>query len=410
MKRALPLLFLLLPAAVELPAKDSCLDCHSQMAGEIQAPALAFRNSVHFKQGLTCAACHGGDPESDDSSVAMSRAKGFIGVPARTMIPKLCAHCHSNPDFMRKYNPSERVDQYAEYLTSVHGQRLAKGDTQVATCVDCHGTHDILPVHDPSAPVYPLNTPKTCAHCHADAAYMAAYKIPTNQYADYLKSMHWEELSKRGDLSAPNCATCHGNHGARPPAVSSVSAVCGTCHVFEQQLFDKSPHAQPFSGLPTGACVVCHGNHAVVHATDAMLSGKNAVCNQCHDPGTPGFNASTEMGSLITSLRNQIAAANAILTKAQTFGMEVSDAILRQADANQDLVKARSNVHAFSVAQIRAPVQSGLATAAENYKAGQDALKERNIRRTGLLVSLAAISVTMAGLWLTLGWIRRNRS
>ena len=43
----------------------------------------------------------------------MSAAHGFIGVPLRTAIPKLCARCHSDPDFMRRYNPRERVGSVA---------------------------------------------------------------------------------------------------------------------------------------------------------------------------------------------------------------------------------------------------------------------------------------------------------
>jgi predicted CXXCH cytochrome family protein len=402
--------FLLLLAAVPLWGKDSCVDCHSQMAAELQKPALEFHNSVHLQEGFTCANCHGGDPDSDDPTVAMSPARGFTGVPARTAIPKLCARCHSDPNLMRKYNPSERVDQYAEYVTSVHGQRLAKGDTKVATCVDCHGVHDILAVHDPNAPVYPLNVPKTCAHCHADAAYMAPYQIPTDQYANYLKSVHWEELSKRGDLSAPNCVTCHGNHGAKPPAVSSVAAVCGTCHVFEEQLFDKSPHNAAFSGLSTGACVVCHSNHAVLHATDRLLTGGDAVCSRCHTAVSPGGKAAAEMAALIASLQQKIDAANAILQEAQSSGMEVSDAVARQTDARQNLVKARANVHAFAVAEVSQQVQAGLAIAAENYQAGERALRERQVRRIGLAISLLAILITLAGLWLTLRWIHSRRS
>ncbi len=179
---------LLLLAAARLPGKDSCLECHSQMAGDLQAPAAAFRSSVHLQHGFTCAACHGGDPNSDDPEAAMSKAHGFVGVPPRTAVPKLCARCHSDPNFMRKYNPSERVDQDAEYETSVHGQRLAKGDVRVAVCIDCHGVHDIRAARDALSPVYPLNLPKTCAQCHADAAHMAPYKIPTDQYANYLNS------------------------------------------------------------------------------------------------------------------------------------------------------------------------------------------------------------------------------
>jgi predicted CXXCH cytochrome family protein len=402
--------FLLLLVVAPLPGKDSCLDCHSQMAGDLQKPALEFRNSVHLQEQFTCANCHGGDAGSDDPLVAMSPAHGFIGVPARTAIPKLCARCHSDPDFMRKYNPSERVDQYAEYVTSVHGQRLAQGDTRVATCVDCHRAHDILFVRDPNAPVYPLNVPKTCAHCHADAAHMAPYKIPTDQYANYMKSVHWEELSKRDDLSAPTCATCHGNHGAKPPAVSSVAAVCGTCHVFEAQLFDKSPHAAAFSSLPTGACVVCHSNHAVFRATDRLLAGRNAVCSQCHTADSPGGKAAAEMASLIGTLQQKIEAANAILQEAQNSGVEVSAAIAQQTDARQSLVKSRANVHAFAVAEVAQPVQAGMVIAVQDYQTGERALRERQVRRIGLVISMGTILLTMAGLWLTLRWIHGRRS
>ncbi len=401
--------FLLLAAAAPLLGKDTCLDCHSQMAGDLQKPALEFRSSVHLQEGFTCANCHGGDPGSEDPQVAMNPTHGFIGVPARTAIPKLCARCHGDPNLMRKYNPSERVDQYAEYVTSVHGQRLATGDAKVATCVDCHGVHNITFVRDPNAPVYPLNVPKTCAHCHADAAYMAPYKIPTDQYANYSKSVHWEELSKRDDLSAPTCVTCHGAHGAKPPAVSSVAAVCGTCHVFEEQLFDKSPHAPVFSYLPTGACVVCHSNHAVFRATDSLLAGRDAVCNQCHAADSPGGEAAAQMAALIGRLQLKIEAADATLQDAQNSGVEVADAIARQTEARQSLVKARANVHAFAVAEVEQPVQAGLVIAVEDYETGQKALQERRVRRIGLAISLGAILLTMAGLWLTLRWIHGRR-
>ena len=403
-------LLLLLLAAARLPGKDSCLECHSQMTGDLQAPASAFQSSVHFQHGFTCAACHGGDPNSDDPEASMSKAHGFVGVPLRTAVPKLCARCHSDPNFMRKYNPSERVDQNAEYATSVHGQHLAKGDARVATCIDCHGVHDIRTTRDPLSPVYPLNLPKTCAQCHADAAHMAPYKIPTNQYADYLKSVHWEELSKRGDLSAPNCATCHGNHGAKPPAVSSVAAVCGTCHVFEEQLFDKSPHQPAFAAMSTGTCVVCHSNHAILKTSDQLLGGKSAVCGECHDPDSAGGKTAAQAAGLIQDLQSRIAAADAILEQARTSGIEVSEAILRQTDARQNLVKARANVHAFAIQAVSQPVQAGLAIAAEDYRAGEAALKEKNIRRMGLATSLAAILVTMAGLWLIIRWLHSGRT
>jgi hypothetical protein len=404
-----PVLALLLAVTLPLAAKNTCLDCHSLLEGKLQTPATEFRTSVHFQEGFTCANCHGGDPDSDDPTVAMSPAHGFVGIIPRTAIPKLCAHCHGDPNFMRRYNPSERVDQYAQYVTSVHGQQLAKGDTKVAVCVDCHGTHGIVHVRDPQSPVYPLRLPGTCAHCHANQALMAQYKLPADQYAQYIQSVHWEQLSKVGDLSAPTCSTCHGDHGAKPPAVSSVAAVCGTCHVFEEELFEKSPHGQVFSGLPVGPCVVCHSNHKVVKTSDQMLVGDHAVCNQCHEPASAGGKTAAEMASLIGNLQNKIAAAGTILAEAQNSGIEVSEAILRQTDARQSLVKARANVHAFALPMVSQPVKAGLAIAVENYKAGVAALRERETRRIGLVVSLALILVTLIGLWLTARQLRSRR-
>jgi hypothetical protein len=339
----------------------------------------------------------------------MSPSRGFIGVPKQTQIPKLCARCHADPDFMRKYNPRERVDQYAEYLTSVHGHRLATGDTAVATCIDCHSVHDIRPVRDPLAPVYPLHVPETCGHCHADAARMAKYAIPTNQYEEYSKSVHWEELSKHGDLSAPTCATCHGNHGAKPPEVAAVAAVCGTCHALEEQRFEKSPHQAAFAAMNAGTCVVCHSNHAVLRTSDKMLSGPDAVCARCHDAASAGGKAAVAMAGQIRNLQDQLTRADEILGRAQRDGMEVSDAIVHQTEARQNLVKARSEVHAFDVSAVATAVKAGETIAEVDYQAGVAALHERDVRREGLAVSLFGIGITVLGLWLAIRQLSRRQ-
>src|ERR1051325_4367258 len=159
---------------------------------------------------------------------------------------------------MRRYNPQIRVDQFAEYQTSVHGMRGAKGDENVATCTSCHSVHDIRPVHDPKSPVYPTQVAATCAKCHADPMRMAPYKIPTDQYDKFTKSVHGNALLVSHDLAAPACNDCHGNHGARPPGVDSVPSICAQCHRQERDLFAKSPHAKPFQDLGLAGCVVCH--------------------------------------------------------------------------------------------------------------------------------------------------------
>jgi hypothetical protein len=388
--------------AASLMAADSCVECHLVLEGKLQAPAKAFQNDIHARFGFSCADCHGGDRNQTDPEAAMSKARGFVGKIPRTAVPERCAHCHSDASLMEKYKPRQRVDQMAQYKTSVHGKRLAAGDANVANCVDCHSVHDIREVRDALSPVHPLRLPETCARCHADASHMASYKIPTDQFAGYRKSVHWEALAKRGDLSAPSCASCHGNHGAQPPQVESVAAVCGSCHVMMEDLYKSSPHQPVFSAMGAGGCVVCHGNHEIHNPSTAMLAGPSAVCSQCHDATSAGGIAAAEMGRAITGLEQALERSDGILARAQESGMEVSEALLREHEAREDLVKAAVAVHAFRTAAVRKPVEEGMAIAAQTYRAGTDALRERKVRRFGLAVSLVAIAMTILGLWLAL--------
>jgi len=395
-----PLLVCLFAIRLAAAAKDSCLECHSILEGALQTPAKAYPADIHSRHGFRCNGCHGGDPNVDDPGISMSASRGFVGKPARAAIPKLCARCHSDATVIHKFRPQQRIDQLAQYQTSVHGKRLAAGDEAVATCIDCHSVHDIRETKDPQSPTYPLRLPQTCARCHADARHMEKYKIATTQFTDYQTSVHWEALSKGHDLSAPHCATCHGNHGATPPQVGSIADVCGTCHVVFQDLFSNSPHQAPFSGL--GACVVCHSNHAIKRPSVEMLAGSTAVCAQCHDEISAGGKAALEMSALIKSLRESVQRSDEILERSRSYGMEVSEALLRQAEAKENLVKAHVAVHAFSVDAVRKPVTAGLAVTRETWNAGEAALRERDHRRIGLAVSLLFIVITLVGLWLTI--------
>jgi hypothetical protein len=390
-------------------AKDSCVECHAALAADLQKPALLFSKDVHSQHGFSCVDCHGGDRNADDPSAAMDPARGFKGKPARRTVPQLCARCHSDIGLMRRYNPRERVDQYAEYQTSVHGKRIAEGDEAAATCIDCHSVHDIRAVKDPLSPVHPLRLPETCAHCHADVAHMAKYKIPTNQFAEYRQSVHWEALAKRGDLSAPSCASCHGNHGATPPQVSSVAAVCGSCHALMEDLYDKSMHHDVFASMNLGGCVVCHGNHGVKMPSTAMLAGPASVCKQCHDADTAEGHVAAGMAAQIVKLDAALNSSDAILEVAARSGMEVSEAVLKQHDGREALVKARVAVHTLDPSAVQKAAGIGLAIAAETHHAGETALKERDFRRFGLIFALIAIALTMAGLWLLIRTIEGVR-
>jgi len=418
LNRALAALVLLLPlgvaaqsapqgrlAPVPIPAApvNKCLECHLSMGDEtVTPPAEAFqKEDVHAKAGFTCANCHGGDPTQEDMDAAHDPKKGFIGKPTHQQIPQLCAKCHSDAAFMKRFDPSLRVDELSEYKTSKHGQMLAKGDTHVAECASCHGAHGILPVKDSRSPVYPTRVAKTCNTCHGDAALMTSYHLPSDVYSKWMKSVHAHAMFEKGDLSAPTCNSCHGNHGAAPPAVSSVANVCGTCHSVFAEKFRQSAHSRAFAEMGLPGCVTCHGNHDIEKPSEAFLgTGPEGKCGSCHEKGDRCDVATVAMHKDLTELRDQIAAAHAILDTASEAGMEVSKQKFDLTNAEQSLTKARTDVHLLQLAAVRKDVVEGIKVAQAAEAAGHRAMAERDFRRRGLLVSLFLILASIGFLLL----------
>jgi hypothetical protein len=389
-------------------APNSCLDCHSALDAPLKVTPEQFAQDIHSQKGLTCAACHGGDPTRDDDA-AMGKKAGFRGKIRRADIPALCGKCHSDGAYMRQYNPKLRTDQLSQYQTSVHGKLLAKGDTNVAVCIDCHSVHDLRAVSDPRSKVYPLNVAQTCSRCHADAEHMKSYKIPTDQVPKYKASVHYEALTVRGDLSAPTCVTCHGNHGAAPPGVETVQNVCSTCHVFQAQLFDSSPHKQAFKQAGMPGCVTCHSNHRIEHTSDEMIgTGKKAVCTDCHSDGDNGFKTATAINAQLVKLDGKLKEAGTLIATAEDSGMEISEAHTDQETARDALTKARVSIHSLSLAHVNEDVEAGLKVAEKARKGGEAALTERDYRRKGLGLSLIAILIMMAGLGMYIRQIEKK--
>ena len=378
---------------------ETCTTCHSNMEEKLAKPAKLFPGDIHAQAGLGCADCHGGDPK-DDSLDAMSKAKGFRGKPTRAQIPEFCGRCHSDVNYMRRFNPKIRTDEASEYITSVHGKKLKQGDANVATCVSCHSVHDILAISDSRSPVHPTRVATTCGRCHSDAAMMKEYKIPTNQAENYQKSVHFKAITG-GDLSAPTCSTCHGSHGATPPGVESVANVCGTCHVFFAQLYDKSPHKAAFTSMGFPGCVQCHSNHLIAQPSDEWAGvGPKAICITCHVDGDAGYAAASKIGAGIGSLKTSIERAESRLELAEQSGMEVSSAKLDLAAARESLVKSRVAVHSFNGVEVQKLTGQGVTIADKSFTAGVDALKERDYRRKGLGLALVFILITMAGIYM----------
>jgi predicted CXXCH cytochrome family protein len=397
-------------------AANTCVACHStQQDQRIATPAALFSQpDVHRENGFVCADCHGGNPASADKARAHDAARQFKGRPAGQAIVETCARCHSDTAFMRRFAPRQRVDQATEYEASVHGQQLAKGDRNVATCASCHGAHGIRRVNDAKSPVFPTNVANTCAVCHTDAKRMGGYKLPdgsalpTRQFDDYQKSVHYATLTKGHDLSAPTCNDCHGNHGAAPPGVGSVANVCGTCHAVFAQKFATSVHKDIFDK----GCVECHSNHAVLKPTDDMLGvAGHGVCATCHNAGDKtdkGAAAAVAMRADIERLKTGIEGTGALIARIKRAGIEVSDQQLALREAGSKLTLARTEMHAFAPPQVASVVADGVTIVTAVDRAGQRGVAELRYRRRGLFISLGAILLVVVALGLKVRQIDRR--
>ncbi len=350
-----------LPAAIAVPADA----------------ATAFEGDVHQAAGLTCNSCHGaGTPRALD----------------RTLIAPLCATCHSDPAYMRKFRPQVRTDQHAQYRTSVHGQQMAKGETRVATCSDCHNAHGVLAVGDARSPVAPVNVATTCARCHADSERMTPFGRDSGVVDDWSHSVHASALVQRGDTSAPTCSTCHGSHGATPPGIDSVANICATCHVREAEMYQSSTKGAVFEAMELPACLTCHENHKIIHPEDSWIDmTEPALCATCHTEDMAGVAVINAVRAGFEDLNGRYASAAEGLQRAEEAGMLVDDGMLALREAGEGRVRLRVLVHAFAEEPFKVSLEEGLSAADRAQASADEAMSELSFRRRGLAVATLVI-------------------
>ncbi len=317
------------PAATSA-ASGRCGVCHP-------SERVLFEKSRHAAEEVRCTSCHGGDDRSLDTGTAHGGA--FRGRPARKDIPMLCATCHADEDRMRAYNLP--VDQYALYQTSGHGRRLARGDTRVAVCSDCHGAHDVLPASDPSSRVFVLNIPKTCGVCHGDSVLMRSRGKP-DVLSQYASSVHARELFDQGNQRAPTCVSCHGVHGAAPPAVGDVGKVCGQCHTAERRYFMAGPHPAGLTRANLPECASCHGDHAIQAAQPERLAN---MCSRCHRGASRQDALGGKLWTEYRTAAQEIEKAAGLIEQADAVPIQTEDYRARLEEARTYLREALPAAH-----------------------------------------------------------------
>jgi hypothetical protein len=270
------LILLALPAAAPAQAPgpervQGCVYCHKPEGDQAAA-------GVHRRGGIDCITCHGG--------VAGGRTLDAHGEDFRplgdlTDAVLSCGECHADPE--RMSHLGLKTDQLALFRTSAHGKALLEGGhEEVATCLNCHGTHLVLPVSDPRSAASKVRLTRGCMECHEDAVLMGEHGVDPSAPADYLRSVHGRELLEEGNLASPGCVDCHGSHGAAPPRMGTIEMVCGHCHTPERQRFRESPHYLASLRGEMEECTSCHDNHAVVELGDDELVREDGLCAVCH--------------------------------------------------------------------------------------------------------------------------------
>lgn len=205
----------------------TCGSCHGQKfvmeaSGHSSQPYVSYQESVHGKavaagsdKAAVCTDCHG-----SHEILAASDPKSSI---FKFNVPLTCAKCHESVK--------------AEFMQSIHGQAIARGNSQAPVCTDCHGIHSIKSHVDPNSSVSAQNLARsTCARCHEGVRLSQEFGFEGRRETTYLESYHGL-ASKLGSPIVANCSSCHGVHNILPSSDSrstinraNLVKTCGQCH------------------------------------------------------------------------------------------------------------------------------------------------------------------------------------
>ena len=369
-------------------AEEGCAVCHGTEAQQ-------FERSVHASAKISCVSCHGGDPAPLDKDEA--HAGEVLSLTDHRAGVESCASCHSDLEQMRGFGL--RTDQASLYWTSNHGQRLAEDDDpNTATCMSCHGAHDILRAEDPRSSVNRFNQPETCGRCHADTGLLEQYGHETDVVGAYRRSVHGKALLERGLPSSPACSDCHGSHGATPPGVDEVGRVCGNCHSVVQTYFEASPHLSAAREGVMEECVSCHGSHGVENPSAEMLVGRGpGHCATCHlDEDEPARRLGVQLYNELSAFDESVVEAERAVREAGAMGLFVAGENVYLDDARSLRSRTRSAAHSLSGERLTDLIARGEGMVAQTY-ASLD-IKQRALRDRKILTAIFfGVTLLLAG-------------
>ncbi len=384
--------------------ENSCLECHEGLGGKHLDIANQWEESVHTPSDATCADCHGGDPGASEAVIAKSPEAGYIGTPAKDVIPSLCGSCHSSPDRMSPFELP--VDQLREYQEeSVHWQLVAQGDENAPTCFDCHGGHATQVVDDPSSSVYFTNLPATCAHCHSDEEIMESYGIATNQYDLYQSSVHGVALLEEKNSEAPSCPTCHNSHGATLPGYAEVIDVCGQCHSASADYYLMGGHRRGReNGHEAPRCIDCHGRYDVGPADrELFISDEPRHCGSCHAAGSLEREAVDAMYKALVRAEHYLEIAEETMNETRALELNLDDQETRLEEARTRFAEARAAQHNLQLETVEEKAAQIESINAEIQQAVKTAMDRRGLEswvQAGIVAAILGLGGLIANLFI----------
>ena len=213
----------------------NCIDCHGEHA--VVSPSDSASKTSRLHSAAMCLKCH---VDNADVRTRVGPSAGFIASYEKSVHGQAqhagksgaatCIDCHGSHDMMKGSNPASRVAKgriagtcgqcHAEvrqlYEASVHGKSLSSGVAASPTCTDCHGEHGILAPSDPTSPVAPANiSAQVCTPCHGSVALTRKYGLRGDRFKSFTDSYHGL-ATRSGSVAVANCASCHGVHDIKP--------------------------------------------------------------------------------------------------------------------------------------------------------------------------------------------------
>lgn len=311
-------------------SNDSCFLCHSDADSAPLVEPERFAASAHGSLG--CIMCH----------------RDITEVPhAEKLAPVDCSVCH-------------RIESEV-YLQSDHGRAVSRGADVAAHCRDCHGPgHSILGARMPESPVYRTNIVATCAACHADEEKMRPFKLrQASPVASYEASVHGQSGHTKAGEFAATCTDCHGSHdlhrASHPESKlywQRIPETCGKCHENIRRTFDRSVHGMAVTAgnLDAPVCTTCHGEHKVdpvaSEASKVYPSHITETCGQCHaaERIVSKYNMSKHIVDTYVASFHGLSLQRGSLTAANCASCHGSHDILPSSDE-------RSSVHKTALAE-----------------------------------------------------------